>query len=125
MCCINLLTDNFQKAEWRGTKPSASLFLEFWEEIFDCAKREVLEETGLNIKNIKIGPYTNDIFDQENKHYITLFVVSEYDSWLLQIMEPEKCDIWEWKRKEEIPENLFLPIQNLIKQWCNPFDLIK
>lgn len=114
-----------KNAHGDGTRQFPWWHLEFWEEVFDCAKREVLEETGLNIKNLQIGPYTNDIFVQENKHYITLFVICEYDSWELQLMEPEKCDVRERKLKNEIPEKLFLPIQNLIKQWCNPFDLLK
>lgn len=113
-----------KNAHGDGTRSFPWWHLEFGEEVFECAKREVLEETWLTIKNLRIGPYTNDVFDQENKHYITLFIISEYDSWDLQIMEPEKCDAWEWKSKEEIPETVFLPIQNLINQWYNPFDLI-
>jgi 8-oxo-dGTP diphosphatase len=114
-----------KNAHGDGTRSFPWGHLEFWEEVFDCAKREVLEETNLNIKNLQIGPYTNDIFDYETKHYITLFVICEYDSWLLQIMEPEKCDAWEWKWIWEILNNVFLPIQNLIKQWYDIFDLIK
>ena len=114
-----------KNAHGDGSRSFPWWHLEFWEEVFDCAKREVLEETWLTIKNLRIGPYTNDIFQEEDKHYITLFVISEYESGNLQIMEPEKCDIWEWKWKEEIPEKLFLPIQNLIQLWQNPFDFIK
>jgi 8-oxo-dGTP diphosphatase len=50
--------------------------LEFEESIEDCAKRELFEETNLKIRNIRFGPYTNDIFNEEQKHYITLFVVA-------------------------------------------------
>jgi len=68
--------------------------LEFGENVEECAKREVKEEAGIEIKNIKAGPYTNDIFDQE-KHYITLFLISEYDSGEVRVMEPDKCDEWD------------------------------
>lgn len=114
-----------KNAHGDGTRSFPWWHLEFWEEVFDCAKREVLEETWLTIKNLRIGPYTNDIFDQENKHYITLFIISEYESGILEIKEPEKCDAWEWKWIWEILNNVFLPIQNLIKQWYDIFDLIK
>ena len=57
--------------------------LEFNESIEACARREVFEETGLRIKNIRLGPYTNDMFAKEQKHYITLFAVAEYDSGVL------------------------------------------
>ena len=54
--------------------------LEFGESIEDCAKREVLEETGLRISELKKGPYTNDFFkssdETQNKHYVTLFILA-------------------------------------------------
>ena len=35
-------------------------------------------------------------------------------------MEPEKCEKWEWFEWNNLPEPLFLPIQNLLKQKFNP-----
>ena len=78
--------------------------LELNESIEDCARREVLEETGLSIKNLRFGPYTNDIFENENKHYVTLFVIADYDSGELKLMEPEKCEKWDWFKWEEAPK---------------------
>jgi 8-oxo-dGTP diphosphatase len=50
-------------------------------ESFDaCCKREVLEETGLIIKNVSPVVFTNDIFHDEGRHYITLFFKGEYES---------------------------------------------
>lgn len=90
--------------------------LEFNETIEDCARREVLEETGIIIKNIRFGPYTNDIFEKEHKHYITLFIIAEYDSGVLELKEPEKCDQWGWFEWAALPSPPFLPIINLLKQ---------
>lgn len=95
--------------------------LEFWEEIIECAKRETLEEANINLENLKIVWVTNDIFKEENKHYITIFVLWEYKNWELKIMEPNKCEKWEWIQWDKMPENVFLPIKNLQKQWYNPF----
>jgi 8-oxo-dGTP diphosphatase len=95
--------------------------LEFNESIEDCARREVLEETGLRIRKIRSGPYTNDIFLREKKHYVTLFVVAEYDSGTLEVREPDKCDTWKWFGWAQFPEPLFLPTANLLKQQFNPF----
>jgi len=95
--------------------------LELNENIEDCAKREVLEETGLSIKNLRFGPYTNDIFEKEGKHYATLFVIADYDSGELKLMEPEKCEKWDWFKWEELPQPLFLSVQNLLKGKYNPF----
>ena len=96
--------------------------LEFKEDIIDCAKRETLEEVGIEIKNLKLGPYTNDNNYKEDLHYITLFVISNYDSGDVRLMEPDKCEIWEWFEWNNLPKPLFLPIENLLKQNFNPFE---
>jgi 8-oxo-dGTP diphosphatase len=95
--------------------------LEWNESIEECAKREVLEETWLSIKDLRFGPYTNDIFEKENKHYVTLFVIADYDSGELKLMEPEKCERWNWFDWKKLPRPLFLPVQNLLKGKYNPF----
>jgi len=89
--------------------------LEFKESIADCAVREVLEETGVCIKNLKCGPYTNDIFESEGKHYVTLFVLADYDSGTPQVKEPHKCEKWEWSEWPPKLQPCFLPIENLLK----------
>ena len=97
--------------------------LELNETPEECARRETSEETGLKVKNIRIGTFTNDIFEKEGKHYITLFMLSDYDPSLGEpkVMEPEKCEKWEWFEWSNLPKPLFLPIQNLLKQKYDPF----
>ncbi|RLJ07409.1 MAG: DNA mismatch repair protein MutT [Candidatus Aenigmatarchaeota archaeon] len=95
--------------------------LEFNESVEECARREVREEVGIEIKNLKMGPFTNDIFKKEGKHYVTLFVISEYKSGEVRVMEPDKCERWEWFEWKKLPKPLFLPIRNLLKQGFDPF----
>ena len=52
--------------------------LEFGETWQLCAKREVQEEVGIEIQNIQFGAVTNDIFVEEQKHYVTIFVTADY-----------------------------------------------
>ena len=94
--------------------------LEFNESWEDCASRETREETGTTIRNIRFGTATNDIFKTEEKHYITIFMLSDYDSGEVKIMEPEKCEKWEWFLWSQLPQPLFVPIQNLLKKGYSP-----
>ena len=96
--------------------------LEFNESLETCARREAMEEAGISIKNIRLGPFTNDIFRKDGKHYVTLFILSEYDSGLVRVMEPEKCERWEWFDWDDLPAPLFLPIQNLLKRNFDPLE---
>lgn len=105
-----------KNAHGAGTWAFPGGHLELNESIIDCAVREVLEETGVRIKNLRYGPYTNDIFKTEGRHYVTLFVIADYESGMPQVKEPRKCDRWEWSEWPPKLQPHFLPIQNLLKQ---------
>jgi 8-oxo-dGTP diphosphatase len=94
--------------------------LEMFETWEHCAEREAFEETGLKIRNTKFIGVTNDIFQEEKKHYITIFIMADYDSGNPMVMEPDKCDEWRWFSWDTLPEPLFLPIENLIRQGFRP-----
>jgi len=88
--------------------------LEFGESIEDCAAREVREETGLLIARVAHGPYTNDLFTAEGRHYVTLFVTADCPAGDPQLLEPHKCTAWQWCRWAELPQPLFLPLASLV-----------
>ena len=104
-----------KNAHGSGTWAFPGGHLEFNESIEACAKREVLEETGIRIKNLLYGPYTNDIFTDEDKHYVTLFVTADYDSGTPLVKEPHKCEKWAWFQWPPNVQPCFLPIENLLK----------
>lgn len=116
-----VLTGKRKNAHGNGGWSFPGGHLEMWESVEDCAKREVLEETGLVIENLKKVAFTNDMFPEEEKHYITLFVTADYKSGEVELKEPEKCDGWKWVEWNNLPEPLFLPIINLLKEGFNPF----
>jgi len=117
-----------------GTYALPGGHLEFGETPEECAARETLEETGLEISPAQFLTATNDYMPAENKHYITMFTicVREKDSDEPQVLEPEKCEGWDWVSWEELMDwvkveseaeedevlerKLFLPLLNLVRQ---------
>jgi 8-oxo-dGTP diphosphatase len=89
--------------------------LEYSETPEDCAKREVLEETGLVVISVDRGGWTNDFFKKESKHYVTLFMHAKVNGGVAEVMEPTKCRRWQWFSKQALPSPLFLPIKNYWK----------
>ena len=58
---------------------------------------------------------TNDVFEEENKHYVTIFMCAHFPKeQKIKNKEPEKCLLWEWFDINELPDNLFLPLKNLL-----------
>ena len=90
--------------------------LEFGESLEQCAAREVLEETGLEIGNIKPAALTNDVFENEKKHYITIIMQAEILHGSVENKEPHKCEEWKWFDLNDLPEPLFLPIKHMKEQ---------
>lgn len=119
-----------------GTYSLAGGHLEFGETFEDCAKREVLEETGLEIKDLKFLTATNGIMKDEGKHYITIFMTARVvdNHAEPQNLEPDKCEGWIWVTWLEMKKwaedqlqgwkavdaqqerRLFQPLVNLVQQ---------
>jgi 8-oxo-dGTP diphosphatase len=108
-------------AHGEGTWALPGGHLEYREELDACVRREVLEETNLTVTNIHVGTVTNDIFEDEDRHYVTVFMVCDYASGDLTLMEPQKCDEWHWFGWDELPIPRFLALENLLKQDYRPF----
>lgn len=94
--------------------------LEHGESIEACASRELLEETGLVASCMTLGPYTNDVFAAERKHYVTLFVVAHDVVGEPEVLEPEKCAGWAWHRWPEVPTPRFGPLEALVQSGFVP-----
>lgn len=103
-----------QGAHGAGSWSPPGGHLEFNESFEDTARREVKEETGLEIKNVRFGAVTNDMFTDEGKHYVTIWVLSDYAGGTERIMEPEKCTAMEWRTFDTLPQPLFLTWNQLL-----------
>jgi 8-oxo-dGTP diphosphatase len=88
--------------------------LEYGESLEGGAKRELWEETGLTADKLEFVNITND--PRPDGHYIHLAFAFEADglSQEPQVMEPDKCEKWEWFSPEKLPEPLFFGHKKLL-----------
>ncbi len=94
--------------------------LEMNETWDDNAKRESMEEAGIDIANVRFITATNDINDEDGKHYVTLHFVADWLSGVPCDAEPEKIGDWAWYSWTELPDPMFLPTRNFLKNGYNP-----
>ncbi len=90
--------------------------MELGESFLDVCKREVFEETGINIYGVDKLAFTNDIFANEGLHYITLFFTGHWDG-LQDVInkEPDKTEEWRWIREEHLYVlNFFPPAKQIL-----------
>ncbi|NIE99229.1 NUDIX domain-containing protein [Pantoea sp. Acro-805] len=90
--------------------------LEFGESPEACAQREVLEETGLVLGKLHNAAFVSNLFPEVNKHYITLLLVAHGSQGEPQLIEPEKCEGWQWFEPNALPQPLFAPLRTWIER---------
>lgn len=89
------------------------------KNIEECAKREVLEETGLKIECINFDGFGPDLFTTfdiigNNTKYITLYVIAKLIGGNLENKEPDKCEEWKWVNINDIEgDETWIPIERI------------
>jgi 8-oxo-dGTP diphosphatase len=80
--------------------------LEYLEGFEECARRETLEESGIEIKNVKFLWLKNTAF-YTPKHYVHIGLIADWESGEPKNLEPEKCEGWDWYDLNNLPKPLF------------------
>ena len=96
-------------------------WIELGESPEQTARREVLEETGLGLNELRLVGLTNNNFSDQ-KHSISLYFEAECsDPGKINNREPGRCEQWIWMDWQELQNNLYLPLQLLKDTDYRPF----
>lgn len=98
--------------------------LELWESFEECAKREVMEEAGIEIHNIRFLRILNSKF--HDKHFVDVGLLVDWKNGEPKVLEPEKCAWWAWYDLNSLPEPLFKGCASCIEAYKtgkNYFDM--
>jgi 8-oxo-dGTP diphosphatase len=94
--------------------------LEFGESPEECAIREAKEETGVDIAEVRFRAITNDVFEAEGMHYITIWMEGRHLAGEPAIEAAYEMTEVGWFPWDALPEPLFLPLRNLLDGECYP-----
>ena len=110
-----VLLEKRQHTHGAGTWGAPSGHIDFGEAPEETAIRETKEETGVSISDVKFRVITNDVFEAEQKHYITLWFDAKYVSGEAKALAPEEESEVGWFTWDSLPQPLFLPLQHLLE----------
>src|SRR2546425_12375703 len=85
-----VLLEKRQHTHGNGTWGPPSGHIDFGEAPEQAAIRETQEETGVKIDEVKFRVITNDVFEQEHKHYITIWFDANYVSGEAGVRAPQE-----------------------------------
>ena len=94
--------------------------LEFQEKMIEGVHRELLEEIGINflLEDIKLTTVLDDIDKSIDRHYIHCSFEIDYKGQEIKLMEPERCEKWEFFELESMPI-IFPPHIPIIHNYLN------
>ncbi|MDD5290935.1 MAG: NUDIX domain-containing protein [Patescibacteria group bacterium] len=93
--------------------------LDFGETVFETARREVKEETDLDVEEFELISVYDELryIKTDNKHYLGLGVKAKYKDGEPRIMEPDKCKEWRWYSLDDLPAKMLDNTEGIIKNY--------
>lgn len=92
--------------------------LNFGETVFACARREVLEETGLAISDLELVSLSDDLPGPQAPHHFVTIGVQAKTTGEPNLCEPQKCSEWRWFSLKDLPDPLFAPSRRVLEHFA-------
>lgn len=80
--------------------------LEYMESFEDCAKREIKEECGINVNNIRFQ-FVANVTKYNPKHYVHIGLIADWIDGKPEVLEKERCESWDWYDLDNTPDPIF------------------
>ena len=90
--------------------------LEYMESFEECARRELAEEVGIEIQNVKFLFLAN-VRKYSPKHYCHIGLTAEWKSGEPRVLEPDKSEMWQWFSLDELPNPMFFMCQLSVESY--------
>jgi len=103
-----------QNAHGAGSWSPPGGHLDVGETFEQCAVREAREETGVDVDTVRFVAVTNDVFEPEGRHYVTVWLEGEYLAGEPAVRSTRELSDVRWFPWDRLPEPLFLPLENLL-----------
>lgn len=87
--------------------------MDLGETFEETARREVKEETGIDLKKLEVICVNNERIDEV--HFITVGMYSENFDGEARIMEPDEIVEWQWFLLDKLPSPLYFPSKKIIE----------
>ena len=102
-----------------GTWAPPGGHVDFGESVIETGRREVREEAGIEAGDLKVLGFTEDFFESEDRHYITIWLQGSWLSGKLKESDREFTEIGLFGM-EDLPKPLFLTFKNFIEGKLQP-----
>ena len=110
-----ILLEKRSKDPMKGAWKEPGGHMEFGETPEQAAAREVQEESGITLSNIKFRCITNDVFEAYKKHYVTIWMEALIASGEPELKAPYEESEIGWFTWDALPQPLYLTLQHLLE----------
>lgn len=103
---VNVLLAKRKGSHGEGEYAFPGGHLEYLESFENCARRETMEESGIEIEHIRFQFLAN-VKTYAPHHYVHIGLIADWKAGVPTVLEPDSSESWEWHALTTPPQPLF------------------